>query len=222
MKGPLLVVAPHPDDEVLGAGGTIARLSAAGEDVYVVIVTKGFPPHWDEEFIARGRAEAAEAHRVLGVRETFFLDFPAAALDTVAHRDLNARMGEVFARVRPHTVLIPFVGDIHADHQLVFLSALVASRPSTAAPPRMVLAYETLSETNWNAPYLSPAFAPTVYVDISEQLDTKVRAMECFGSQIKPFPHERSAEALRALATMRGCTVGVRAAEAFVLVRQVW
>jgi LmbE family N-acetylglucosaminyl deacetylase len=222
VNGPVLVVAPHPDDEVLGVGGTMARLSAAGEDVFVVIVTRGMPPHWDEAFIQRGRREAAEAHRVLGVRDTFFLDFPAAALDTVEHRDLNGRMSEVFARVRPRTVFVPFLGDIHADHQAVFASALVASRPSTPAPPERILAYETLSETNWNAPYITPGFAPTVFADISAQVDAKIRAMECFGSQLKPFPHERSTETLRALATLRGSTVGVAAAEAFVLVRHVW
>lgn len=222
MKGPVLVVAPHPDDEVLGVGGTMARLAAAGEEVHVAVVTKGFPPYWDPEFIEQGRREAAEAHRRLGVREAYFLDFPAAALDTVPHRDLNAALGEVFARVRPQTVFVPFVGDIHADHQAVFLSALVAARPSGAAPPRALLAYETLSETNWNAPYLGPAFVPTVYSDVSAHLEAKLEAMRCFASQLKEFPHERSAEALRALAMLRGATVGLAAAEAFVLVRQVW
>jgi LmbE family N-acetylglucosaminyl deacetylase len=219
IAGPALVVAPHPDDEVLGVGGTVARLAAAGVPVDVAVVTKGFPPQWDVEFIARGRREAAEAHALLGVRETTYLDFPAAALDTVPHRDLNAALAALIARVRPHTLFVPFVGDIHADHQLVFASALVAARPSTSAPPRTILAYETLSETNWNAPYVTPAFAPTVYVDIAAHVDTKVAAMRCFASQIKPFPHERSAESLRALALLRGATVGLAAAEAFVLVR---
>jgi LmbE family N-acetylglucosaminyl deacetylase len=222
IAGPALVIAPHPDDEVLGAGGTIARLSAAGVAVHVTIVTRGMPPHFDPAFIAQGRLEAAEAHRVLGVRETTYLDFPAAALDTVPHRDVNAALAEQIARVRPDTLFVPFVGDVHADHQLVFMSALVAARPSTAAPPRTILAYETLSETNWNAPYLTPAFAPGVYVDIAAHLETKVAAMRCFASQLKPFPHERSVESLRALATLRGSTVGLAAAEAFVPVRQVW
>ncbi|MGE0442311.1 MAG: PIG-L deacetylase family protein [Gemmatimonadales bacterium] len=215
----MLVIAPHPDDEVLGAGGLIARTAAAGGSVLVAIVTKGMSPPFDPELIATGRREAGEAHALLGVGETVFLDFPAAALDTVAHRDLNAALAELSRRFRPDTVLLPFPGDIHADHQLVFQSGLVACRPSESWWPRRVMAYETLSETNWNAPYLTPGFHPNLYVDIEAQLDTKLAAMERFASQVRPFPHERSVEALRALAALRGATVGRRAAEAFVLVR---
>lgn len=215
------MVAPHPDDEVLGVGGTMARLAAEGNEVYVVIVTRGFPPHFDAEFIAQGRREAGIAHEVLGVKKTFFLDLPAVALDTLAHRDVNAAIGGVFREVAPDTVFLPFVGDIHLDHQLVFLSALVATRPANAGFPTAVYAYETLSETNWNAPYLAPAFTPNTFVDISGYIDRKVAAMTAFASQVKEPPHERSAETLRALATVRGSTVGVRAAEAFVSIRQV-
>ena len=216
-----LVVAPHPDDEVLGAGGTMARLAAEGDEVHVVIVTKGFPPHFEETFIEQGRREAAAAHELLGVSRTHFLDLPAAALDTTPHREVNARLGQVLREVRPELVFLPFGGDIHLDHQLVFLSGLVATRPHRDWHPRAVYAYETLSETNWNAPYVSAPFVPTTYFDISAHLDTKLDAMRAFASQIREFPHERSADALRALATLRGSTVGVRAAEAFVLVRQV-
>lgn len=220
LEGPILVIAPHPDDEVLGVGGTIARLAAAGKEVHVAIVTKGFPPQWDAAFIEQGRREARAAHQRLSVQGTHFLDLPAAALDTVPHRDVNAALEAIFVKVRPRTVFVPFVGDIHADHQQVFFSALVASRPSGAAPPDTLLAYETLSETNWNAPYVSPAFAPNCFVDVSAFIEAKIEAMQCFASQVKVFPHERSVEALRALAALRGCTIGVPAAEAFVIVRQ--
>jgi len=220
MKGRMLVVAPHPDDEVLGVGGTLARAAAEGGETYVAIVTRGFPPAFDAGLIARGRDEAARAHALLGVRETFALDFPAAAVDGVPHRELNAALGKLVRELRPDTVFVPFPGDIHLDHQHIFHSTLVASRPSNGWMPRAVYAYETLSETNWNAPYLTPAFHPTVFVDISAHLEAKVRAMETYASQIRPFPHERSAQALRALAALRGSTVGVEAAEAFVLVRE--
>ncbi len=221
MKGRVLVVAPHPDDEVLGVGGTMARLAAEGSEVHVAVVTRGMPPHFAAEVIEQTRGEAREAHAMLGVRETHFLDFPAAALDTVAHRDVNAALAGLFRRVAPGTVFVPFPGDIHLDHQQVFLSALVASRPTAPGHPAAVYAYETLSETNWNAPYLAPAFQPTVFVDVSAHLERKLAAMQRFASQLRPAPHERSIEALRALAVLRGATVGVAAAEAFVLVRQV-
>lgn len=221
MEGRILVVAPHPDDEVLGAGGTIARAVAGGQEVFVVIATRAYPPHFDADLVARGRAEAALAHALLGVRETFAFDFPAAALDTVDHRDMNAAFGRLVREVRPDVLLLPFPGDIHRDHQLVFESALVAARPNGGVAPRRVYCYETLSETNWNAPFLTPGFQPNVFVDVSEHVETKVRAMETYASQVQPFPHERSAEAIRALAALRGSTIGVRAAEAFVLVREI-
>ncbi|WP_105432689.1 MULTISPECIES: PIG-L deacetylase family protein [Neorhizobium] len=216
-----LVVAPHPDDEVLGAGGTIARLASEGEDVFVAIVTEGTPPRFDRADVTRTQAEAAEAHRVLGVKETFWLRLPAAQLGEVPHATVNGALLEVVRRVCPQTVLLPFVGDLHADHRLTFTSGLVACRPHQIEFPKLILAYETLSETNWNAPYVSPAFVPNFFVDITNHLETKMLAMEMFSSQLREPPHERSLPALRALATLRGATVMVQAAEAFVLVRHI-
>jgi len=217
----VLVIAPHPDDEVLGVGGTIARLASEGAEVHVVIATTGYPPAFDAALTQQGRREARCAHELLGVRETVFLPFPAAGLDTVPHSEMNAAFGEAMARVRPDALFVPFNGDIHRDHQRVFASALVAARPGGPHRPAAIYAYETLSETNWNAPYLTPGFAPNVFVEITEQLETKLEAMRRYASQVKPAPNERSVETLRALATLRGSTIAVAAAEAFVLVRQV-
>lgn len=220
MSRRILVIAPHPDDEVLGAGGTIARRAAEGGEVRVVIVTKGYPPHFEAPVIERGRVEAATAHRILGVARTSYLDFPAAELDRVPARDINARLVETLGSWTPDDLFIPFNGDLHLDHQRVFLSALVASRPHGTDVPSTIYAYETLSETNWNAPYLTPGFQPNVFVDIGAHLETKLKAFEAFESQVRAFPHERSLDALRALARIRGATVHLEAAEAFVLVRQ--
>ncbi len=221
-RGPVaLVMAPHPDDEVLGAGGTIARMSAAGSDVHIGVVTRGTEPLFSEEANVRAKREAAAAHQVLGVAKTHFLEFPAAELDTIQHRELNRAIAELMRDVAPDVVFVPFPGDIHKDHQIVFESSLVAVRPTGGRVPESVYAYETLSETNWNAPYLTPSFAPNVWMDITEHLDTKLAAMKKYASQLKQFPNERSERSLRALAELRGSTVGVEAAEAFVLVRQI-
>lgn len=218
----VLVVAPHPDDEVFGVGGTIARLVDEGNQVTVAIVTRGDSLLFDEKFIEQGREEAQEAHRLLGVKETLFLDeFPAAKLDQVPHYELNRALQELIQTIQPSILFIPFVGDIHLDHQLVFKSALVAARPQRQFAPHTVLAYETLSETNWNAPYLSPGFHPNLYVDISQYIDKKLKAVKMFRSQLHPFPNERSVEAIQALATHRGATVGCHAAEAFVVIRKI-
>jgi LmbE family N-acetylglucosaminyl deacetylase len=222
MIGRTLVVAPHPDDEILGCGGTIARLTDAGAETFVAVVTEGKPPAYPVEFVGRVQQEAREAHALLGVKETFWLGMPAAALTETAHSALNSTLYQIVARLRPKTLIIPFLGDIHVDHQLIFTSSLVAARPHHENYPELILAYETLSETNWNAPYLTPAFTPNVFIEISDQLERKLDAMRCFGSQVRAAPHERSIETLRALATLRGATVLKQAAEAFVLVRHVF
>lgn len=221
-KGPVLVVAPHPDDEVLGAGGTIARLAAAGREVHVAIVTRGRSEVFGAEQIETVRREAEAAHAHLGVAQTHWLGFPAAELAEQPHGQLNRSLGALVAQLDPGLLLAPHPGDIHLDHQLSFLSALVASRPHQPRYPAMVAAYETLSETNWNAPYLTPPFVPNVFVGLSAaQLERKLAAFALFESQQRAAPHERSVASLRALATLRGATVHREAAEAFVLVRMV-
>ncbi|MHA6266533.1 PIG-L deacetylase family protein [uncultured Aliiroseovarius sp.] len=218
---PVLIVAPHPDDEVLGVGGTIARLAHEGREVHVAIVTRGQPPRFDAAQIATVQAEAEAAHGHLGITQTHWLDFPAAELAEHPHGALNAGLGKLVADLAPSLIFAPHPGDIHLDHQLSFLSTLVASRPHQHDYPATIMAYETVSETNWNAPYLTPPFVPNVFVDITDHLETKLAAFCLFKSQVKGPPHERSVETLRALATLRGATVHRAAAEGFVLVRNV-
>lgn len=216
-----LVVAPHPDDEVLGCGGTIARLAAMGRSVHVAIATRGRPPRFDARGVENVEAESRAAHARLGVTETHWLDFPAAEVDRTSHADMNHALASLVSAIAPDTLFLPFVGDVHLDHQLIFLSGLVAARPRMAEFPARLYAYETLSETNWNAPYLAPGFAPNVFIDISAHLGVKLEAFSLYASQVQPFPHERSIESVEALARLRGSTVCRAAAEAFVLLREV-
>ncbi|SCW72347.1 N-acetylglucosaminyl deacetylase, LmbE family [Sphingobium faniae] len=216
-----LVIAPHPDDEVLGVGGTMARLAQQGANVQVCILTRGDPPRFPEGATERVRRESVVAHQRLAIAQTHFCDLPAAELDRVPHAEMNARIGAIMDQVQPDALFVPFIGDIHLDHQLAFISALVAARPRHGRSPNLILAYETLSETNWYAPGVTPAFVPNVFVDISETLEAKLEAFAAYESQVKAFPDERSVEALRALAKVRGASVFREAAEAFVLVRQI-
>ncbi|MDR3669556.1 MAG: PIG-L family deacetylase [Holophaga sp.] len=216
-----LVLAPHPDDEVLGAGGAMARWAEAGHSVQVAVVTRGRPPLYAAEAETRCREEAQAAHRRLGVAASWFLDLPAAELDGLAHRELNRALDDLLDTCAPDELYLPFPGDLHLDHQLVFHSALVAARPGRDRSPRRIYAYETLSETNWNAPFLTPGFVPNHFVDITGTLEAKLEAMALYRSQVRPAPHERSLSALRALATLRGATVGLGAAEAFIAIRTV-
>ena len=218
----VLVFAPHPDDEVLGVGGTIANLAAQGHRVVVCITSKGQARHFSPEQVETVRREAARAHELLGVSETHFLDqLPAAYLDTVPQAEVNGALAEVMQKVAPTTLFLPFLGDIHLDHQIIFNAAMVAARPNGATVPSRIYAYETLSETNWNAPLLTPGFLPTAFFDITGTLEVKLAAMRAYSSQLRDFPNERSLESITALAQLRGSTVNLRAAEAFVLVREV-
>lgn len=216
-----VVIAPHPDDEVLGCGGTMARLADAGAQVHVVIMTRGRPPHFPEAQIDRVMAEARMAHRLLNVTQTHFLDLPAARLDSLPIADVNAQLGRILQPIQADTMFVPFIGDIHFDHQIAFTAAMVCARPRAPGTPSRIYAYETLSETNWYAPGITPAFLPNMYVDISAHLERKLDAFRCFASQVKDFPDERSIQALRSLAILRGATVFRHAGEAFMLVRQV-
>jgi len=217
----ILIVAPHPDDEVLGCGGVIARHVAASDDVYVVIVSKGAPDVFQSEFVEQGRQEAAAANKVLGTKRMFFLDFPAPRLDSVPTSTLADALKGVVVQVQPATVYLPHHGDLHGDHKAVYWATLVASRPNGGFFPRRLLCYETPSETEWGAPIASDAFVPTVFADVSQYLGVKLEAMKCYGSQLAPSPRARSLASIEALARVRGSTIGVPAAEAFGLVREV-
>lgn len=219
--GPTLVIAPHPDDEVLGCGGTIASLAERGIDVHVAIVTEGKPPAFAKENVEQVRREMRAAHEILGVTETHEMGLPAAALDTEPAARINRLMGELLEQVRPRTVLLPFVGDIHLDHQIAFTAAMVASRPRCGSAPQRILCYETVSETNWYAAPVTPAFVPNVFVDIAPTLDRKLRAFEAFSSQVRQPPDERSLSNLDAMARFRGASVYLEAAEAFMSIREI-
>lgn len=221
MNQSVLVIAPHPDDEVLGCGGTIARHARQGDDVHVLIITRGDPELYPDDDEAAIRQEVEAAHQVLGVASTHYLDFLAPRLDTVAGYRLADAIATHLQRLRPQTVYLPHHGDIHLDHQRVYQATLVAARPINHCPVQRLLCYETLSETEWAAPQSSQGFIPNVFVDIEAFLPYKLKAMECYAAEIKSFPHPRSLEAIKALASLRGATVSRSAAEAFCLVRQI-
>ena len=221
MSKRILVLAPHPDDEVLGVGGSIAKWASKGNDVYVAILTRVPVPEFDDQISVIARHEAQKVHKLLGVKETILLDLPVLSLEREGLITVNRQITSVMQAVEPDVLLIPFIGDIHEDHKQFFKTALVAARPFYDFAPSTIYTYETLSETNWNAPYITPGFVPNVFVDISDYIDTKIEAIKIYQSQLREFPHERSPETLRALALLRGSTINRNAAEAFVLIRRI-
>lgn len=222
----ILVVAPHADDETLGAGGTIARRAAEGCEVHVAVVTgHGREPHplWPRSAWDRVRGEAKLASQLLGVHQLHFEELPAALIADQPVWHVNRTIGALVEKIQPDVLYAPFPFDMHRDHREVFHALSVAWRPSSATGRKLraVYCYEVQSETHWNAPYLEAAFAPNVWVDISVHLDTKLRALACYESQLRPAPDARSIDAIRALAIWRGSQQGMAAAEAFVTIRQL-
>ncbi|MFC1630185.1 PIG-L deacetylase family protein [Patescibacteria group bacterium] len=220
----ILVIAPHPDDEVLGCGGTIKKHINQGDEVSLCIVTKSYTPDWSQEFIENRKKEINCSNEVLGIKQTYFLDLPTVKLDTVPQKKLNDLISECVERVGPELLYIPFGGDINKDHRLVFEASLVVSRPKPKHSIKKILSYEVLSETEWGssqARKIGEIFIPHIYIDISDVLEDKVKAMSCYKSELKEYPHPRSLEAITTLAKKRGSEAGLKAAEAFVLIREV-
>lgn len=217
----ILVIAPHPDDEVLGCGGIMKKYTEAGAQLHVLVISRGTPKFYNDERIDNVRKEAKEAHHILGVKETIFLDFPAPELDTISVSEISRAIAKVIKKLSIHIVYLPHRGDIHHDHRIVFNAGLVACRPVGQYSVKEIYTYETLSETEWAAPFGDDAFIPTNFVNITEQIDAKLEAFKCFKSQIRPFPNSRSLETIEALAKFRGSTVGFERAEGFALIRNI-
>lgn len=218
----VLVIAPHPDDEVLGCGGTIARHAENGDEVMVCIVTKGCEPLFSLESVKKVRSECQKADSCLGVKKTIFLDFPAAMLEEAPRHELNDAIVKVVQNFRPGIVYIPHRGDMQLDHKLVADASMVALRPKYEHRVKRILAYETMSETGWDVPNCANQFVPAAYNDISGFLERKLEALRIYTTQLLQFPDSRSIEAVSALAAYRGSMVRMRAAEAFEVIRDIW
>ncbi len=192
VERPVLVIAAHPDDEVLGCGGTAARLVNEGREVHFAILGEGITSRHAQ----RDSADADQLARL--------------------HRQAHAAAAKVGVKNYTH-----HAGDLNVDHGVIHRAVLTATRPIAGQPVRDIYAFEVPSSTEWAFQRIEPAFRPNVFVDISGTIEAKIAAMECYESEARAFPHPRSPEALRAIATRWGSVVGCAAAEAFELVRSI-
>ena len=216
----ILIFAPHRDDEILGCGGTILKRKAAGDHITVCVVTAregDILPPWTQ----RIHDEMKRAHAFMGVDEYIGFPFGANKLEMYSRLEFNQAFEDAVAKVKPDEVYLPFWGDMQKDHQMTVDGAMVALRAKNSEAPKRIYAYETLSETGIHVPSENNAFIPNVYEDITDYLDGKLEAMRFYESQLHPFPDLRSVDAVEALARLRGATVRVRAAEAFMLIREI-
>ncbi len=221
----VLVIAAHPDDEVLGCGGTIARLAREGEAVYIGILGEGHTSRYASREAADGaavealRAGSRHAAELLGARDLFLHGLPDNRFDTVALLDVVKIIEDLIDKLGPDVIYTQHGGDLNIDHACTYRATLTAARPMAGRSIRAVYAYEVASSTEWAFQRFSPVFQPNAFVDISETLDRKIEAMQAYESEARAFPHPRSPEALRANAARWGSVIGRRAAEAF---EQVW
>jgi LmbE family N-acetylglucosaminyl deacetylase len=218
----VLVVAAHPDDETLGVGGTIARHALAGDEVWVCLLSEGASSRHDK--VEQQKSCAERACEVLGVHKVVFLDFPDQRLDTFSLLDIIRPIEGCLEALQPEIVYTHFMEDVNQDHRIAFRATLVATRPVGGHSVQQVLCFETASSTEWAAPFPGCVFSPNVFVDITTTLPTKLRAMskyaDTYVSEVRPYPHPRSLQALEVYARRYGVKVGVDAAEPFMLVRE--
>jgi LmbE family N-acetylglucosaminyl deacetylase len=219
VKKRVLIVAPHPDDETLGVGGTAAKWIAEGHQVSVLVVSGHLPPLYPREAYDRTVREARRAFEVLGITDHTFLEIPATFVGAEPVHVLNGRIGAAIKDAAPDVVLCNYP-DRHVDHRVIFDSVMVATRPvGHGRDIKLLAAYETLSETHWNAPHIEPNFVPNWVVDISGFIGKKLEALACYESQVAAFPSSRSVEAIEALAKFRGTQAGFGFGEAFHIIR---
>lgn len=216
-----LVVAPHPDDEVLGAGGTLLRRKAEGGSLAWLIVTSVSAEFgWSHEEVSRRRDEITQIKKIFGFEKVYELGFPTTQLDRVPVNKLVSAVSNAISDFSPDEIFVPHPADIHSDHRTTFDVVASCTKWFRSGSVKRILAYETLSETEFG---LDPIkrFQPNFFVNIENYLEDKISAMNVYASEVREFPFPRSDEALSALATLRGANSGFKAAEAFELLREI-
>lgn len=222
----ILVVAAHPDDEVLGCGGTVAKLSAEA-DVTLAILGEGISSRYDARSDADQAAmeklhgDAGAVGDLLGAKRVELAGLPDNRFDELALLDVVKVVEALVKKYQPSIIYTHHPGDLNIDHLVTFRAVMTATRPMAGTPVKTIYTFEVLSSTEWAFQQLQPSFTPNVFVDISATIEKKVQGMGLYESEARPFPHPRSAEAIRVSARRWGSVVGLEYAEAFQLVRDI-
>ncbi len=223
MSKKILIIAAHPDDEILGCGGTMARLVKEGNEVYTLILGEGITSRDDERQreerepeIARLKKQVQEANAVIGVKEVFTHDFPDNRYDSVPLLEIIKVIEKVKQQVRPEVVFTHYERDLNIDHRVVYGAVVTASRPVVGETVKEIYSFEVLSSTEWNCPL---RYSPDCYFDITGTIDIKLAALEKYRSEIREYPHPRSLKGARLNAEYWGMRTGMNYAEAFKTVR---
>ena len=220
MSKTILVVAAHADDEVLGCGGAIARHIAEGDSVHVVFLADGVTSrlHVGADDLTQRMRAAENARRVLNITSNSFLGLPDNQLDSISLIEVIQPLEAIVARIKPKIIYTHHYGDLNIDHQIAHKAVMTACRGMPESSVKEILTFEVMSSTEWSSVGLSP-FLPNYFIDISEFLELKIRALEEYSHEMRQSPHTRSIEHITLLAKHRGFCIGVNAAEAFMAMR---
>jgi LmbE family N-acetylglucosaminyl deacetylase len=222
----ILIIAAHPDDEVLGCGGTTAKLSTTNK-VYTLILGEGVTSRKNQQKknvqkVKQLQKEAEHANKILGVKKVFFEGLPDNKFDTLSLLNIIKIIEGYIHKIKPDVIYTHHYGDLNIDHTITYKAVLTATRPISGVHyPRKILSFEVLSSTEWNQQHQAMIFTPNIYVDISETVEKKLRAMKCYTSEIRQYPHPRSLQGINIHAQKRGLEVGLKFAEAFYLIRDI-
>jgi LmbE family N-acetylglucosaminyl deacetylase len=218
----VLVIAPHPDDETLGCGGTLLRHKSEGDSIHWLIATRmDMSIGFSEEQIAHREAQLRCVTDVYGFNSVNGLDFITTRLDEMPMGDVVGSISSVIKEISPHTIYLPYRGDVHTDHRVVFDAVISCTKWFRYPCIKRILSYETLSETEFGINPDSNGFRPNVFVDISTYMDKKLEILGAYATELGAFPFPRSIEAVQAQALLRGATAGCTAAEAFMLLKEI-
>lgn len=218
---PILVVAAHPDDELLGVGGTLVKHLQRGDEVHALMLSEGATSRYTNGMAGELAMAAKSAAEVLGLSSLTFRALPDQRLDVIPLIEVTQGIEEVINRLRPKTVYTHWPHDVNADHGIVARATWTACRPYAAPFVRRIAAFETPSSTEWSWPLSDAVFAPHIYIDITLTLDIKLAAMAKYRSELRNTPHPRSLDALRERAAYWGSHIGAEAAEPLVLLRAI-
>ena len=218
----VLVVSAHPDDETLGCGGTLLKHKANGDKIFWLIATRMKEENgFKKEIIARRKQEIKAVTSAYGFDKIFEFNLSTAKLDELSIADVISSVSEVFSEIRPSILYLPFKGDVHSDHRVIFNAAYSCTKHFRYPSVKKILMMEVISETEFSPSFNESAFVPNYFVDVSDFLDKKLDIMKIYKSELGTHPFPRSLENIKALATFRGATAGCKYAEAFVVLKEV-